>query len=129
MTTMILPSRTNHVADRVNRDAPRIRVSVNLQAEVLSPAIARRKANVWLLETVGNLLGAENPELVLDDASTPLRPLWRCDVVLGLPSVATPGAGDRYLIGKIAVDAVTGKIVDPERCAAELHANAAAAVS
>jgi hypothetical protein len=129
MTTMILPSRTKHVADRVNRDAPRIRVSVNLQAEVLSPAIARRKANVWLLETVGNLLGAENPELVLDDASNPLRPLWRCDVVLGLPSLATPGTGDRYLIGKIVVDAVTGEIVDPERCAAELHANAAAAVN
>ena len=127
MTTMILPSRTKHVADRVNRDAPRIRVSVNLQAEVLSPAIARRKANVWLLETVGNLLGAENPELVLGDASNPLRTLWRCDVVLGLPSLTTPGTGDRYLIGKIVVDAVTGEIVDPERCAAELHANGAAA--
>ena len=129
MTTLILPAHTKHVADRANRDAPRIRVSVNLQAEVLSPAIARRKANVWLLETVGNLLGAENPELVLDDASTPLRPLWRCDVVLGLPSLVTPGAGDRYLIGKIVVDAVTSEIVDPEHRAAELHANTAAAFS
>ena len=35
----------------------------------------------------------------------------------------TPGAGDRYLVGKIVVDAVSGEIVAPERCAAELHAN------
>lgn len=47
------------MADRVNWGAPHIQVNVDLQAEVLSPAVARRKANDWLMETVGNLLGAE----------------------------------------------------------------------
>ena len=46
MTTQILPAHTKHVADRVNWDAPHIQVNVYLQAEVLSSAIARRKANV-----------------------------------------------------------------------------------
>jgi hypothetical protein len=54
--------------------------------EVLDSEVARHKANVWLLETVGNLLGAENAELIMDG---PLR--WRYDVILGLPDLDSNG--------------------------------------
>ena len=74
----------------------------------MSPSVARRKANVWLLETIGNLLGAENPELVLGEQLT-----WRCDVILGTPDIGLAGTGHRYSIGRIEVDALTGDILNP----------------
>ena len=70
---------------------------------------ARRIANVWLLEYVGNLLGTENPELLTD---APVR--WRCDVILGVPDLQKPGTGNRYQVVQIAVNAISGEILNPQ---------------
>ena len=43
----------------------KMQVSVHIDTEVLDPEVARRKANVWLLMNVGNLLRADDPELIL----------------------------------------------------------------
>jgi hypothetical protein len=98
----------------------RVQVMVNVQAEVLDPEVARRKANVWLLENVGNLLGATTPELILGE-----RLFWRYDVDLGLPNLAQPGSGALYRIGQILLDAVTGEIQNADALAEELQVHAA----
>jgi hypothetical protein len=95
----------------------------DIETEVLDRDVARRRANVWLLETVGNLLGAENAELIL---SEPLR--WRYDVILGLPDLEHPGTGDLFRVGMIEVDATSGEVLNQEELAQELHTSAAAAV-
>jgi hypothetical protein len=100
-----------------------MQVRVNVQAEVIAPESARRKANRWLLDNVGILLGAENPELLLAE-----RLLWRCDVVLGVPDMTTPGGGRRYRVGKIHLDAITGDVEDAATLIQELQTNAASAV-
>ncbi len=76
-------------------------VSVHIQAEVLSAEAARRRANVWLLENVGNLLRAESPELVLDE-----QLIWRVDIVL-----TSPAQGEVGLVGRLELDATTGKSI------------------
>ncbi|MFZ4850500.1 MAG: hypothetical protein ACOYL7_15355 [Caldilinea sp.] len=81
----------------------------DIETEVLDRDVARRRANVWLLETVGNLLGAENAELIL---SEPLR--WRYDVILGLPDLEHPGTGDLFRVGMIEVDATSGEVLNQE---------------
>ncbi len=60
MIPIVIPVSPTEKADR-------LQVSVHIQAEVLSAEAARREANYWLLENVGNLLRADNPELVLRD--------------------------------------------------------------
>jgi hypothetical protein len=52
-----------------------MQVHVHVQAEVLTAEVVRRRANVWLLENVGNLLRSESPELVLGE-----RLAWRLDL-------------------------------------------------
>jgi hypothetical protein len=95
----------------------------DIETEALDPDVARRRANVWLLEIAGNLLGAENAELIL---SEPLR--WRYDVILGLPDLTHPGTGDLFRVGMIEVDATTGEVLNREQLVQELHTSAAAAV-
>lgn len=95
MHRVIVPSRQDHMAQR------RLSVSVHVQTDVVAPEVARRRANVWLLENAGNLLRAESPELVIDE---PL--LWRFDVVLTHPKTGTVGR-----MGRIEVDATTGGII------------------
>jgi hypothetical protein len=97
-----------------------MQIVVNIQAEVLDAEEVRRKANVWLLEYVGNLLGAEMPELILGE-----RLLWRYDVVLGLPNLDQPGTGDVYQVGQILLDAVTGEVQNADALAEELRVHAA----
>jgi hypothetical protein len=47
MTQIILPvSQTD--------EQTRLQINVHIQAEVLSAETARRRANVWLLENIGN---------------------------------------------------------------------------
>lgn len=53
MTPIVMPVSPTEKADR-------LQVSVHIQAEVLSAEAARREANYWLLENVGNLLRADN---------------------------------------------------------------------
>ena len=48
--------------------------------------VARRHANRWLLENVGNLLRAEFPELVVSDRLT-----WRVEVALTSPAKGRVG--------------------------------------
>ncbi len=93
---------------------PRLQVSVHIEMEVLSPDIARRKANAWLLMNAGNLLGAERPELVLGEQLA-----WRVDVVL-----TSPTRGQVGRIGQLCLDAVTGEILVTETLVDELIANA-----
>lgn len=122
MTILTVPTKTKREIGARNNAEARMQVTVHIDTEVLDPEIARRKANVWLLETVGNLLGAENSELIL---SEPLR--WRYDVILGLPDLNNPGSGDLFRVGMIEVHAVTGEVLNQLRLAEELHASAAAA--
>jgi hypothetical protein len=84
--------------------ADRLQISVHVQAEVLSAEVARRRANVWLLENIGNLLRAEAPELVLGD-----RLVWRVDVMLTSPSRGRAG-----VIGRLEIDATSGEILAEE---------------
>ena len=99
----------------------RVKVVVNVNADVLDAEIARRKANVWLLDHVGNLLGASTPELVIGE-----RLMWRYDVILGIPNLEQPGSGAMYKVGQIMLDAETGEIENASEVAQELQQNAAA---
>lgn len=81
----------------------RMQVMVNVQADVIDPEAARREANVWLLDYVGNLLAAATPELLLGE-----RLLWRFDVILGVPDLVQPGHAHTQRVGQIVVDAATG---------------------
>jgi phosphoglycerate dehydrogenase-like enzyme len=104
-------------AESSETDKPRMKVIVNIQAEVLDIDVAKHSANAWLLENVGNLLSATTSELVLGE-----RLFWRFDVILGLPNLAQPGSGALYRIGQIVLDAVTGEIQNGSELAAELVA-------
>ena len=88
MTSIVMPVSPTEKADR-------LQVSVHVQAEVLSAEAARREANYWLLENVGNLLRADNPELVLRD-----RLVWRIDVAR-----ISPARGQIGVVGRIEIDA------------------------
>ena len=91
-------------------DAPRLQVSVHVQAKVMSAHAARRRANVWLLENAGNLLRAESPELVLGD-----QLVWRVDVALTSPTRGWVGH-----VGRLEIDAVTGDVLADEPLAQEI---------
>jgi hypothetical protein len=119
MKAMVMPVQNN--PKRKAALSQRMQIVVNIQAEVLDSELARRKANVWLLENAGNLLGAENPELLLGD-----RLLWRYDVILGQPNLDQPGTGNLYRIGQIILDAVTGEVQNTEALIKELQVHAAA---
>jgi hypothetical protein len=84
-----------------------------VQTEMISAEAARKQANVWLLENVGNLLRAESPELVLMD-----KPVWRVAVSLTSPNLGSVGC-----VGNLELDAVSGEVLDSERVMAELHTN------
>jgi hypothetical protein len=87
---------------------PRMQVNIHVLAEVIAPEVARRRANVWLLEQVGNLLQAETPELLVGE-----RLLWRTDVRL-----TTPHRGVVGRVGRLTLDALTGEVlVEPETIA------------
>ena len=97
-----------------NPSASRLQVSVHLQTDVVAPEVARRCANAWLLEHVGNMLRAEAPELILGE-----RLVWRMDVKLTNPQVGVVGR-----VGRIELDATTGDVLTEVNRAQELIANA-----
>jgi hypothetical protein len=98
--------------------AETIQVTVHVQAEVISPKLALRSANVWLAMNAGHLLQVSNPELVLGDALQ-----WRFDVFLTVPQLDPAGTVSRNFIGQMRLDAVTGEVVTPQRLIEELRAN------
>jgi hypothetical protein len=81
--------------------AQRVQVNIHAQAQVVSPELARRRANVWLLENAGNLLRAEAPELIAGEHLT-----WRLDVVLTSPARGVVGR-----VGQLEVDSATGDVL------------------
>lgn len=107
MTPLVLSTPKTQSAE------PLWRVNVHIEADVLPAEVIRRKANVWLLTNVGNLLGAENPELIIKD-----KLMWRVDVVLTSPT--------RGYVGKVGLvlDATTGVVLPTANLIDELTANA-----
>ncbi len=97
MTQMVIP------LNETDANAP-LRVDVHVEAEVLGSEVARRKANVWLLINAGNLLGAENPRLCVEE-----RLLWEVDVVLTWPTRGCMGT-----VGQLRLDAKTGEVLADE---------------
>ena len=114
---IVVPAKNE--SNHGNEYADRLQVMIHVQASVLAPQLARRKANVWLLANAGNLLGAENPQLVLGD---PL--FWRFDVVRSLPRLDSPGMAVSHMIGQIDIDAITGEPMIPDHFIETLQANA-----
>ena len=86
MNELVIPAEPSQI------DGTQYHVSVFVQADVLNPEIVRHKANLWLGMNVGNLLAAENPELLLGEI---LR--WRFDVFLTQPILDVPGTATRRL--------------------------------
>ncbi len=115
MASMILPahSQTGNGAEA------KLQVNIHIQATVMAPGVATRKANVWLSMNAGHLLLAENPELLLDE---PLR--WRFDVILSKPRLDRPGHATRRFIGRMLTDAITGEVDESESLIKELIASA-----
>ena len=109
MTPIVIPVSPTEKANR-------LQVSVHIQAEVLSAEAARREANYWLLENVGNLLRADNPELVVGE-----RLLWRIDIALTSPKQGRVG-----VIGRIELDAITGEVLADETLIEKLGFNSGA---
>ena len=99
----------------VASDAQRINLVVHINADILSPLSARRRANGWLLDNVGNLLHSESPQLVAGD-----RILWRVQVVLTSPSRGSVG-----VIGALDLDAITGEVIADGAIIDLLHQHAA----
>jgi hypothetical protein len=108
MDSLIIPTPTTSTTTN------RIQVNVHIQVEVLAAEVARRQANVWLLENVGNLLRAESPELVLGE-----RLVWRVHIILTSPSLGSVGR-----IGSLELDATTGEVLSSESLIQELITNA-----
>jgi len=63
---------------------------------------ARRKANRWLVERVGNMVMADRPLLTQSEG----QPVWRFDALVTSLSHAPRGP-----IGHVDVDATTGKVL------------------
>lgn len=104
MTTMVIPAEVpaKSVSKMAVTALPPLKVAIHIDAEVLNPEVARRKADVWLLLYVGHRLRADNPELLWEDDE--LR--WRYDVVLTQLNYGVVGK-----IGCLRVQATTGKVM------------------
>lgn len=79
--------------------ASRLQVGIHLQAEIVATEAARRRANAYLLEHVGNLLRAETTKLILGE-----RLIWQSEVVLTNPTVGVVGP-----VSRIDLDAATAR--------------------
>lgn len=115
-TQYIIPTQAEEAS---SYSSERIQISVNVHANVIVADKAKKAANVWLLMQAGNLLRADNPELLLADTL-----LWRFDVSLSVPNLAISGTGEVHRVGKIHVDAHSGKVLSTNTLIDELKANA-----
>ena len=70
---------------------------------VISPDVARRKANGFLAGHISMMVSAKRPTLILNNV-----PTWRVTAVLMLPEV-----GEAGIIGTIDISAQTGEIKLP----------------
>ena len=102
----------------------RLRIAIHVQAEVVPEKEAIKKASSWLLMNAGNLLRADNPELILGD---PLK--WRLDVWLSTPALNPPRVGTSGRIGHVYVDASTGEVLTTDSLIDDLKAAADALVA
>jgi hypothetical protein len=73
---------------------------------------ARRKANRWLVERVGNMVMADHPILTQSED----QPVWRCEAF-----VTSLSHEPRGPIGYVAVNATTGEILADETVAEEMR--------
>jgi hypothetical protein len=118
---MVLPTPVR-VGSRQVLDAI-MEVAVHLQATVIAPEAAQRKANIWLSMNAGHLLMAEEPELILSD---PLQ--WRFRILRSVPRLDEPGHARRQEIGTLLMDAISGEVIEPKKILEELIANVDALV-
>ena len=107
MVQMIIPTQEIE-------PSARLQIAIHIQADILSAQAARKQANLWLLENVGNLLRAGEAELILDEAL-----FWRMSVFL-----TSPKFGNRGKIGQLCLNAATGDIQQAEQLSQELRQNA-----
>lgn len=72
---------------------------------------ARRKVQHWLLDQVSYTMGAESPQLVLQETIT----IWQVPVVFTTSQIGRVG-----LVGQVEVDVQTGEIVCQSACREQL---------
>ena len=72
---------------------------------------ARRKANRWLVERVGNMVMADQPRLIQSED----RPVWRFGAFVTSLSHAPRGP-----IGHVDVDAITGVVLSADHVVEEM---------
>ena len=73
---------------------------------------ARRRANRWLVERVGNMVMADHPILTQSEG----QPVWRFDAFVTSLSHAPRGP-----IGYVDVDATTGDVLADDRAVEEMR--------
>lgn len=73
---------------------------------------ARRKANRWLVERVGNMVMADNPTLTHWEG----QPVWACEVF-----VTSLSSRPRGPIGNVHVDATSGEVLADDSDAEEIR--------
>jgi hypothetical protein len=73
---------------------------------------ARRKANRWLVERVGNMVMADRPTLTQSEG----RAVWRCEAFVTSLSYEPRGP-----IGQIDVDATTGDVLADDGLVEEMR--------
>jgi hypothetical protein len=79
--------------------------------DVLDTRLARRKANRWLLENVGNLVMADHPQFI----QAGKRVMWRFEAFL--TAKGHPPVGP---IGEVMVDARTGAVLNNKESVEEM---------
>ena len=122
---MVLSIPNGSSNSSVSNEPPELmQVLVHVQAEVLSPDVARHRANKWLTLHAGHLLLVKHPELLLEDSLQ-----WRFDVLLSVPQLDNPGTAKRHQIGQIRLAAKSGEIINSSTLIEELRANANALVA
>ncbi len=73
------------------------------QEIIISPAVARRRANGFLAGYVTMMVSGGQPTLILSE-----RPVWRVPAILNLPQL-----GEVSTLGVIDIDAQTGEVISP----------------
>lgn len=82
-------------------------------AATLDEPTARRQANRWLAERVGNVVGTRKPGVLLQKEN---RTVWRFEVfITGLTYTTPPGP-----LGQVDVEANTGQVLNSEQSAQEM---------
>ena len=91
--------------------------NVSTKAQIpISPMVARQKVNVLLLERIGNLLLAGEPELIQVEGG---KWAWRVPVDLTFPSRGRLGK-----VGELEVDAAFGEVRYTDEILAKIEAEA-----